>query len=68
MLDAVIDVMSQNSSGPLTTIRIVIFQKAMLKDFHSSLEQRETTYPNPKDKGQGTWGGIGIGKVQGKNM
>lgn len=68
MLDAVIDVMSQNSSGPLTTIRIVIFQKAMLKDFHSSLEQREATDPNPKDKGQGTWGGIGIGKVQGKNM
>ncbi|XP_035760118.1 protein mono-ADP-ribosyltransferase PARP15-like, partial [Neolamprologus brichardi] len=65
MLDAVIDVMSQNSSGPLTTIRIVIFQKAMLKDFHSSLEQREATYPNPKDKGRGTWGGIGIGKVQG---
>lgn len=62
MLDAVIDVMSQNSSGPLTTIRIVIFQKAMLKDFHSSLEQREAT------KGQGTWGGNGIGKVQGKNM
>ncbi|XP_042068614.1 protein mono-ADP-ribosyltransferase PARP15 isoform X2 [Haplochromis burtoni] len=63
MLDAVIDVMSQNSSGPLTTIRIVIFQKAMLKDFHSSLEQRGATDPNPKDKGQGTWGGTG--KVQG---
>lgn len=66
MLDAVIDALRQNTSSPLTTIRIVIFQKAMLKDFHSSLEQREATDPNPKDKGQGTWGGIG--KVQGKNM
>ncbi|XP_065328107.1 protein mono-ADP-ribosyltransferase PARP14-like [Pelmatolapia mariae] len=65
MLDAVIDMLSQNTSSPLTTIRIVIFQKAMLKDFHSSMEQREATDPNPKDKGQGTWGGIGIGKVQG---
>lgn len=66
MLDAMIDMLSQNTSSPLTKIRIVIFQKAMLKDFHSSLEERAATDPNPKDKGQGTW--RGIGKVQGKNM
>ncbi|CAI5656802.1 unnamed protein product [Oreochromis niloticus] len=65
MLDAVIDMLSQNASSPLTKIRIVIFRKAMLKDFHSSMEQRAATDPNPKDKGQGTWGGTGIGKVQG---
>ncbi|XP_039883588.1 protein mono-ADP-ribosyltransferase PARP14-like isoform X2 [Simochromis diagramma] len=58
MLDAVIDVLSQNSFGPLTTIRIVIFQKAMLKDFHSSLEQRAATDPNPKEKRKGAWRGI----------
>lgn len=67
MLDAVIDVMSQNSSGPLTTIRIVIFQKAMLKDFHSSLEQRAATDCKPKDKRKGTLAGI-ASKFKGKNM
>lgn len=66
MLDAVIDVLSQNSFGPLTTIRIVIFQKAMLKDFHSSLEQRAATDPNPKEKRKGAW--RGICKIKGKNM
>ncbi|XP_030613963.1 protein mono-ADP-ribosyltransferase PARP14-like [Archocentrus centrarchus] len=64
MLDAVIDVLSQNTFSPLTKIRIVIFQKAMLKDFHSSMQQREAA--DPKDKGQGTWGGMkalfGLGK------
>uniref|UniRef100_A0A3P9DJ63 Poly [ADP-ribose] polymerase n=1 Tax=Maylandia zebra TaxID=106582 RepID=A0A3P9DJ63_9CICH len=34
MLDAVTDVLSQNTASPLTTVRIVIFQKPMLKDFH----------------------------------
>ncbi|KAL3970300.1 NAD+ kinase [Sarotherodon galilaeus] len=66
MLDAMIDMLSQNASSPLTKIRIVIFRKAMLKDFHGSMEQRAATDPNPKDKGQGTWGGIDIGKVQGR--
>ncbi|KAM4731160.1 LOW QUALITY PROTEIN: poly(ADP-ribose) polymerase family member 14-related sequence 1 [Anableps anableps] len=51
MLDAVIDVFSQNTSSSLTLIRIVIFQKPMLKDFHSSM-RREAT--DSKDKG-GLW-------------
>uniref|UniRef100_UPI000D2F8DAA poly [ADP-ribose] polymerase 15-like n=1 Tax=Maylandia zebra TaxID=106582 RepID=UPI000D2F8DAA len=58
MLDAVIDALRQNTSSPLTTIRIVIFQKAMLKDFHSSLEQRAATDRKPKDKRKGTLAGI----------
>ncbi|XP_038138809.1 protein mono-ADP-ribosyltransferase PARP14-like [Cyprinodon tularosa] len=48
MLDAVIDVMSQNTSSSLTLIRIVIFQQNMLKDFCSSMQEREV--PDPKDK------------------
>ncbi|XP_031730886.1 poly(ADP-ribose) polymerase family member 14-related sequence 1 isoform X2 [Anarrhichthys ocellatus] len=56
MLDAVIDALSQNTPGPLKTIRIVIFQPPMLKDFYNSMHQREAT--DPKDKG-GLWGNIG---------
>lgn len=44
MLDAVIDVLSQKSSTTLKTIRIIIFQPPMLKDFFSSMEQRETAH------------------------
>ncbi|XP_040004959.1 poly(ADP-ribose) polymerase family member 14-related sequence 1 isoform X2 [Xiphias gladius] len=48
MLDAVIDVLSQRTSGPLRTIRIVIFQPPMLKEFYNSMRQREVTDPNDK--------------------
>ncbi|KAF6730318.1 Poly [ADP-ribose] polymerase 14 [Oryzias melastigma] len=41
MLDAVIDVLNQNPSSTLTTVRIIIFQQQMLKDFHNSMLQRE---------------------------
>ncbi|CAJ1078797.1 protein mono-ADP-ribosyltransferase PARP14-like isoform X3 [Xyrichtys novacula] len=54
MLDAVIDVLSQNTSTTLKTIRIVIFQSPMLKDFFSSMQEREATQAAteaPKDKG-----------------
>ncbi|XP_042351029.1 poly(ADP-ribose) polymerase family member 14-related sequence 1 [Plectropomus leopardus] len=56
MLDAVVDVLTQNTSSPLKTIRIVIFQPPMLKDFYNSMHQREAT--DPKDK-TGFWGNIG---------
>lgn len=56
MLDAVIEVLSQNTSSTLKTIRIVIFQPPMLKEFYNSMHQRETT--EPKDKGN-FWGSIG---------
>ncbi|KAM6934529.1 poly(ADP-ribose) polymerase family member 14-related sequence 1 [Xenentodon cancila] len=52
MLDAVIEVLNQNTSSTLTTIRIVVFQPHMLKDFYDSMHQRG---PNEsKDKG-GNW-------------
>ncbi|XP_023192014.1 poly [ADP-ribose] polymerase 14-like isoform X2 [Xiphophorus maculatus] len=56
MLDAVIDVFSQNTSSSLTLIRIVIFQQQTLKDFHSSMQEREAT--DPKEKG-GFWSNVG---------
>ncbi|XP_053185151.1 protein mono-ADP-ribosyltransferase PARP14-like [Scomber japonicus] len=56
MLDAVIDVLSQNTSSPLKTVRIVIFQAPMLKDFYKSMHHREAT--EPKSKG-GFWENIG---------
>ncbi|XP_007552357.1 poly(ADP-ribose) polymerase family member 14-related sequence 1 isoform X1 [Poecilia formosa] len=56
MLDAAIDVLSQNTSSSLTLIRIVIFQQPMLKDFHDSMQEREAT--DPKDKA-GFWSNIG---------
>ncbi|XP_040913508.1 poly(ADP-ribose) polymerase family member 14-related sequence 1 [Toxotes jaculatrix] len=52
MLDAVIDVLGQDPSGPLQTVRIVIFQPPMLKEFHNSMTEREVT--EPKDK-SGFW-------------
>ncbi|XP_068428084.1 poly(ADP-ribose) polymerase family member 14-related sequence 1 [Clinocottus analis] len=56
MLDAVIDVLSQKPPGTLQTVRIVIFQPPMLKDFYNSMHQREAA--DPKDKG-GFWGNLG---------
>ncbi|CAK6963679.1 Hypothetical predicted protein [Scomber scombrus] len=55
MLDAVIDVLSQNTSSPLKTVRFVIFQAPMLKEFFNSMHQREAT--EPKSKG-GFWGNL----------
>uniref|UniRef100_A0A8C5HA54 Poly [ADP-ribose] polymerase n=1 Tax=Gouania willdenowi TaxID=441366 RepID=A0A8C5HA54_GOUWI len=43
MLDAVISVLSKNTSGTLTTLRIVIFQEPMLNDFYSSMQERQIT-------------------------
>ncbi|KAG7233895.1 hypothetical protein INR49_006457 [Caranx melampygus] len=43
MMDAVIDVLSQYLTAPLKTVRVVIFQPPMLKDFYDSMHQREGT-------------------------
>ncbi|KAM8749622.1 poly(ADP-ribose) polymerase family member 14-related sequence 1 isoform 1-T1 [Acanthopagrus schlegelii] len=59
ILDAVIEVLSQNPSSTLNTIRIVIFQPNMLKDFNNSMQQREAT--DPKDKSTSIWGKITSG-------
>ncbi|KAM9709256.1 poly(ADP-ribose) polymerase family member 14-related sequence 1 [Menidia menidia] len=56
MLDAMIDMLSQNTSCTLTKIRIIIFQQNMLNDFYSSMKQREST--DQKDK-VGFWTNIG---------
>lgn len=53
ILDAVIEVLSQNPSSTLNTIRIVIFQSNMLKEFNNSMQQREAT--DPKDKAPSIW-------------
>lgn len=47
MLDAVIDQL--NTPSTLKTIRIVVFQKPMLDDFHNSLKERAA--PESKKKG-----------------
>ncbi|XP_076602870.1 poly(ADP-ribose) polymerase family member 14-related sequence 1 isoform X2 [Chaetodon auriga] len=57
MLDAVIDVLSQNTSSSLKTIRIVVFQPPMLLDFYNSMHQREATDTKGKS---GFWGGFGL--------
>ncbi|KAM4609063.1 poly(ADP-ribose) polymerase family member 14-related sequence 1 [Polymixia lowei] len=55
MLDAVVDVVNQSAPNSLKMIRIVIFQPAMLKDFHSSMQKKECT--DTQDKGS-VWGRI----------
>lgn len=47
MLDAVIEVVNQNSSSTLQSIRIVIFQPPMLKDFYDSMQERHVTNSKP---------------------
>lgn len=59
MFDAVTDVLSQNTISHLKTIRIVIFQPPMLKEFYNSMHQREqSNVPKPNNKGW-FWGTIG---------
>ncbi|KAK2839529.1 hypothetical protein Q5P01_013269 [Channa striata] len=59
MMDGVIDVLSQNTSGPLKTVRIVIFQPHMLNDFYNSMHQRgKKEATEVKDKSW-SWGNIG---------
>uniref|UniRef100_A0A3B3ZVS7 Poly [ADP-ribose] polymerase n=1 Tax=Periophthalmus magnuspinnatus TaxID=409849 RepID=A0A3B3ZVS7_9GOBI len=43
MLDAVVEVLRKNPNSCLKNVRIVIFQKQMLPDFHDSLQQRSAT-------------------------
>lgn len=61
MLDAVIEVVNQNSSSTLQSIRIIIFQSPMLKDFNSSMQERQV--PSAKSTTwmqsiSNTWKGI----------
>lgn len=63
MFDAVIDVLSQNSSTVLNTVRIVLFQPAMLTDFYASMQQREIAAKKPS-----SWIGSTVSKIRGKNL
>ncbi|XP_055008012.1 protein mono-ADP-ribosyltransferase PARP14-like isoform X2 [Boleophthalmus pectinirostris] len=45
MLDAVVEVLSKNPNTCLKTVRMVIFQPQMLRDFHDSLQQRSASNP-----------------------
>lgn len=63
MLDAVIGVLSQNTSAALHTVRFVLFQPSMLKDFYSSMQQREAAGTKPA-----SWIGSTMSKIRGKNL
>uniref|UniRef100_A0A3Q0R8Y3 Poly [ADP-ribose] polymerase n=1 Tax=Amphilophus citrinellus TaxID=61819 RepID=A0A3Q0R8Y3_AMPCI len=56
MLDKILKFSKKTHPSPLTTIRIVFFQKHTLKDFYSSMQQWEAADPDSKDKGGWTWG------------
>lgn len=62
MLDAVIDMLSKNSSTSLNKVRMVIFQPTMLNDFYTSMQQREATFAKPT-----SWIGTTMSKIRGKN-
>lgn len=50
MFDAVIEVLNKNPGSSLKTVKVVIFQNQMLKDFHDSMQQRVSSDPKGKDK------------------
>ena len=59
MLDAVVDMVSQSASGCLKEVRIIIFQQAMMKDFHSRMEKKAgSDMPNSSL----------LGKLKGKQL
>lgn len=62
MLDAVIDMLSQNSSTTLSKARMVIFQPTMLNDFYTSMQQREASVAKPT-----SWIGTTVSTITGKN-
>lgn len=62
MLDAMIDMLSQNSSTTLNKVRMVIFQPTMLNDFYTSMQQREDTVAKPT-----SWIRTTMSKITGKN-
>ena len=57
MLDAVVDVINQKSHNNLTLVRIVVFQTAMVKDFLSSMQNKEGTEDIAEEKDT-VWGKI----------
>ena len=57
MLDAVVEVVGQKSQNTLQLVRMVIFQPAMLTEFHKSMVKKEGTDVDTQKKGS-VWGKI----------
>ncbi|XP_067107878.1 protein mono-ADP-ribosyltransferase PARP14-like isoform X2 [Osmerus mordax] len=57
MLDAVVDVINQKSHNNLKLVRMVVFQTAMVKDFLSSMQNKEGTEDIAEEKDT-VWGKI----------
>nr|XP_046160813.1 poly(ADP-ribose) polymerase family member 14-related sequence 1 isoform X2 [Oncorhynchus gorbuscha] len=55
MLDAVVEVVGQKSHNTLQLVRMVIFQPAMLTEFHKSMVKKEGTDVDTQKKGS-IWG------------
>ncbi|XP_055737967.1 protein mono-ADP-ribosyltransferase PARP14-like isoform X1 [Salvelinus fontinalis] len=55
MLDAVVEVVGQKSQNTLQLVRMVIFQPAMLTEFHKSMVKKEDTDVDTQKKGS-IWG------------
>ncbi|NXA74179.1 PAR14 polymerase, partial [Thryothorus ludovicianus] len=49
MLDAIVEFARQKSVQHLQTIKIVVFQKKMLKDFYESMKKRQDSNSSPKE-------------------
>ncbi|TRZ02744.1 hypothetical protein DNTS_005427 [Danionella cerebrum] len=56
MMDGIIDFFRKTPQSSLKLIRLVVFQDAMLPDFHRSLQSRETS--PPKQEKDSTWSKI----------
>ena len=59
MLDAVADMVAQSAAGCLKKVRIVIFQQATMKDFHSRMEKKAAS-----DMPTASY----LGKIKGKEL
>lgn len=67
MLDAVIEVLTQNPSSSLKTVRLVIFQAPMLKDFCNSMDHRSKKDETDTKGTKGFFESIGS-KIKCKNI
>ncbi|KAJ7407734.1 hypothetical protein WISP_124915 [Willisornis vidua] len=64
MLDAIVEFTRQKSVQHLQTVKIVIFQKNMLKDFHESMKKREDSDSSTTDSWLSMFKSLFWGKKQ----
>uniref|UniRef100_A0A8C8M497 Poly [ADP-ribose] polymerase n=1 Tax=Oncorhynchus tshawytscha TaxID=74940 RepID=A0A8C8M497_ONCTS len=62
MLDAVVEVVGQKSQNTLQLVRMVIFQPAMLTEFHKSMVKKEGRDVDTQKKGS-MWGKIKLSNI-----